>query len=414
MSSAVAVPSRPTAFRKALGLGALAAIVLLGVKFGDAYLNNPASPRPHDFLQVWSAGRLTLAGENPYDAQRMFDLQVANRAPAEYASMMWVPPWGLAVAMPIGALPINLAQLLWVYGQSVLIIACAVALWRFFGGAAERWWVPAALAAAFGPVWFQTVGGQYAGVLLLGVVGFLYARRAERPMLAGAFAALTALKPHLFIPFAIGLLIDALRTREGRRVVLGGMAMLAFGAIAATLANPNIWSQYLAATTGSGSDLAPGLRDWFNPTIQAWVRQAIPGRPFWVQCVPAALGAFGFAVFWWNRGSPNRWPRVLPWVVPLGLVIAPYGSWACDLTLLLVPVIAVAVRLDACGWRIPQRWPLAALYFAANLVMVAMIFAQLKQESYVWVAPVLIGCLLWASWESCLAPRVERCRGIVW
>lgn len=399
MTSAVAAPPRPTAFRKALGLGALAAILLLGLRFGDTYLNNPASPRPHDFLQVWSAGRLTLAGENPYDAERMFDLQLANKAPAEYASMMWVPPWGLAVAMPVGALPVNLAQVLWVYGQAVLIVLCAVVLWRLSGGAVERWWIPAALAAAFGPVWFQTVGGQYAGVLLLGVVGFLAAHRADRPMLAGGFAALTALKPHLFIPFAIGLLIDALRTSHGRRVVLGGTAMLALGALAATLANPSIWSQYFAATTGSGSDLAPGLRDWFNPTIQAWVRQSIPGRPFWVQCVPAALGAIGFAIYWWQRGGPERWPRALPWAVPLGLLIAPYGSWACDLTLLLVPVVAVAVRLDSRAWSIPYRWPLLALYAAANFVMVAMIFAQLKQEYYVWVAPVMVGCLLWSLRE---------------
>lgn len=406
MSSVVAAPPRPTAVRKALGLVALAAILLLGVRFGDAYLNNPASPRPHDFLQVWAAGRLTLARENPYDAERMFDVQMANRAQAEYASMMWVPPWGLAVAMPVGVLPINVAQLLWVYGQAVLIVACAVVLWRLNGGAVERWWVPAALAATFGPVWFQTVGGQYAGVLLLGVVGFLAAHRADRPILAGAFAALTALKPHLFIPLAIGLLIDAMRTSHGRRVVMGGTAMLALGALAATLANPNIWSQYFAATTGPGSDLAPGLRDWFNPTIQAWMRQSLSGRPFWVQCVPAALGALGFAIYWWKCGSPERWPQVLPWVVPLGLLIAPYGSWACDLTLLLVPVVAVAVRLDSCEWSIRNRWTLIALYAAANLVMVVMIFAQLKQEYYVWVAPVLIGCLLW-GWTSVRSRAAE-------
>jgi hypothetical protein len=311
--------------------------------------------------------------------------------------MMWVPPWGLAIAMPVGALPINLAQVLWVYGQAAFILLSSVVLWRLNGGRSDRWWVPVVLAAASGPVWWQTVGGQYAGVLLVGLVGYLAAHRANRPVLAGAFAALTALKPHLFALFAIGLLIDAVRTSHGRRVVLGGLATLAGGAIAATLANPLVWGQYLAAVTGPGSDLAPGLTDWFNPTLQAWVRHAIPGRPFWVQCVPAVVGSVGFTVYWWKHGGPDRWPAALPWVVPIGLLIAPYGSWPCDLTLLLVPLIGLAERLDERNWVLSRRRLLGAIYAGANLGMVVMILGKPKLEYYVWVAPVLIGCLLWTA-----------------
>lgn len=397
MSSVAAAPPRPGALRRGVGAAALVALAFVGFRLADRYLNDPSVPRPHDFLQVWCAGTLTLRGENPYDPAAMFALQMANRAPAEYASMMWVPPWGLAVAMPVGALPINLAQVVWVYGQAGLILLCAVILWRLAGGRADRWWVAVALAAASGPVWWQTIGGQYAGVLLVGVVGYLAALRANRPVLAGAFAALTALKPHLFLLFAVGLVIDALRTGRGRRVVLGGLIALAVGAIAATVANPHVWAQYLAAATDPGSDLAPGLADWFPPTIQAWVRHALPGRPFWVQCVPAAVGVVAFAVYWWRHGGPDRWPAALPWVLPVGLLIAPYGGWPCDLVLLLVPLIGLAVRLDERNWLVPRRRQLAAVYAAANVGMVAMILGQPKLEYYVWVGPVLVGCLAWAA-----------------
>src|SRR5262249_4718582 len=110
------VPRRGAA-RHALGLLALLALVAAALWLANAYLRSNTMPRPPDFLQVWAAGRLTLDGGNPYDGEQMFALQAANRIPSGYASMMWVPPWGLALAIPIGALPIDAAQVVWVYGQ---------------------------------------------------------------------------------------------------------------------------------------------------------------------------------------------------------------------------------------------------------------------------------------------------------
>src|SRR5207244_4200462 len=157
-------------------------VVVCLFRLAGHYLNDPAIPRPHDFLQVWAAGRLTLDGENPYDPERMYELHVANRPPAAFAPRTAAPAGGLALALPIGALPINLAEVVWIYGQVGLIILSAVVVWRVYGGRADRRWVPVVLAVLSGPVWWQTIGGQYAGVLLVGLVGFLAARRANRPV----------------------------------------------------------------------------------------------------------------------------------------------------------------------------------------------------------------------------------------
>src|SRR5690349_4291378 len=110
----------PGRLRAALGVLALVVLALAGLKLADGYLNSPTIPRPPDFLQVWSAGRLHLAGENPYDPVRMLELQKANRLPDDRASMMWNPPWALALVMPVGGLPINAAQVLWLLGLAAL------------------------------------------------------------------------------------------------------------------------------------------------------------------------------------------------------------------------------------------------------------------------------------------------------
>ncbi|QJW92807.1 glycosyltransferase family 87 protein [Frigoriglobus tundricola] len=388
--------------RGAISATALAVLLALGVYLARGYVDTPSLPRPHDFLQVWSAGRLNLGGNNPYDGERMYALQVTNRMPdcrtaerpAGYASMMWVPPWGLAVAMPVGALPVDLAQLVWVYGQLAVILAGSVVLWRLYGGAADRRWVAAALALGSGPVWWQTVGGQYAGVLFVGVVGYLAAHRAHRPLLAGAFVALTALKPHLFTLLAVGLCIDALRTPFGRRVVLGGVIALGAAAAVGTATNPHVWDQYAAATSGEGSAYYPGLTEWFNPTVQAWVRHAFPGRPFWVQFVPLAAAVPVFAAYWWRHGGPDRWPAALPWVLPVCLLVAPYGSWPSDQVLFLVPVIALAVRIGPGAIRFAPPDAAVVAFAAANAAVVVMTASQVPLHYYVWVAPTFCACLV--------------------
>jgi len=357
------------------------------------YLNSPTIPRPVDFLQVWAAGRLHLAGENPYDAARMLELQRANRLADDRASMMWNPPWALALVMPVGALPVNAAQGVWLCALAGMVLASAVVLWRQAGGAWNRAWVPTLVALAFAPTWFLLVGGQIVAIVLFGVTGFLVAARNNRPVLAGACAALTAVKPHLLVPFAVGLLIDAARTPFGRRVVLGGLLVGAVAAGIATIPNPSVWEQYARSATGSGSQEHKALADWVNPTLGAWVREAVPGRPFWVQWLPCAVAAVVFGLYWARQGGPDRWPAALPWVVPLGLLTAPYGSWMCDQVLLLVPIVAVLAAWETSPKRPLRVWLALGVYVAANIAGLAMMFGEAGQEYYVWFAPVIVACL---------------------
>jgi len=407
MSSAAAPFSKTGSFRATLSVLALVVLAVVGARLGGKYLNSPAVPRPIDFLQVWAAGRLHLAGENPYDPVRMLELQRANRLPDDRASMMWNPPWALALVMPLGALPVNAAQVLWLGLLFASVVGAALLLWRLAGGTRDRVWVPVAAALTFAPTWFLLVGGQIVAVALVGVVGFLAALRANRPVLAGACVALTAIKPHLFVPLAIGLLIDAIRCRDGRRILLGGIIVAAAASLVATLPNADVWRQYVAATTGVGSEQHKSLTDWVNPTIGAWVRALLPGRPFWVQWVPTLAAAMAFGIHWWRRGSLERWCGVMPWVIPLGLLTAPYGSWMCDQVLLLVPLIVLLARLTASPATHRRLWPIAVIFAICNVGSIVMMVSKVGQEYYVWFAPVMVVCLTWAHRIESRGPVVS-------
>jgi hypothetical protein len=389
----------PTRLRRALGVVALGVAAAAGVWQIDRYLNDPAVPRPVDYLLFWAAAQIHLRGQNPYDPGLVFALQAGNRTSDERAVMMWHPPWVLALVLPLGAVSADAGQAAWQAVQLALVLGSADWLWRQAGGAPARRWVAWLLALTVPPTLFLLVGGQINGFVLAGLAGFAAAGRAGRPVLAGAAVALTAVKPHLLVPLAVGLLIDAARSGEGRRVVLGGVLVGATAAVVATVPNPAVWGQYLHRTAAPGSDIHYGLADWFNPLVGAWARRAVPGHPFWVQCVPTALAAVGFGAYWWACGRTRDWPAALPRVVVLGLLTAPYGggrtTWCCCSSL--------SSRWRCGSTPAARLWPAGVAYAAAGAAAVAMTAARAAPEWYVWLLPVLAGCA-WAAGRAVRPP----------
>jgi hypothetical protein len=416
-------------------------------------VNSPAFRLPKDFPEYWAAGRLNLRGENPYDPARLLaEQQAADPARAD-AVMMWNPPHSLAVYMPLGLLPARWAALLWCGLQFAAVMLACDLLWRQYALGRPRW--PGILTGlAFVGTWWVVAYGQNTGLLILGLAGFLHFRERDKPVAAGACAALTALKPHLLAGFGVLLLVDAL-TRRGAVTLAAGVGVIAVSLGIAVAANPDVVSQFLAALRDPGPK-AVSLRDWALPVPAYWLRVAIDRDAFWLQFLPCAVACVALAVWrLWNssggsapphpepariagsdlsprgevdlaasspsprassnhtdlspRGevaegraadkagegasSPARWnwPSALPLVVALSVLAAPYGGWIFDLPVLLVPVVWCAARLAASG-----RWPLFAAFLVGQAAVNVVSFATPGAlQNYWWVGPAaLLLCLL--------------------
>lgn len=389
----------PPARRLLLAAGVIVCVVVGGVSVNNLFRGDQAHV-PVDFTAHWAAGRLAARGDNPYDPVAVRATQQLTGLRSDVAVMMWNPPWALALVMPFGLLPFTPAYGLWALTQIGLVVAAAALLWRGLapGNApAPHPWAAYLLALLFVPTTYLVGIGQITGFVLFGLAGFLVAVRRDRPVLAGTAAALTAAKPHLLVLFAAWLVLNALAGRAGRRVVLGGLLVGAAAAGVTTLVNPAVWGEYLRAATSPGDADHYGLANWMPPVIGGWVRAAIPGQPFWVQLAFPAAAAAGFVGWYVSRrawaGDPD-WAGRLPAVVGLSMLVAPYGAWPFDLVLLLVPVLAVAVRVAAAPTRAAVAAGLA-WYAAGNAVLLAMMVARASSEWYVWVTPyVLAGCLV--------------------
>ena len=390
--------ARPIAFRHGLLAVGVVAVIAGGCLVVNKLFRDPLHA-PLDFTAFWVAGHLLAEGENPYDPARVRALQ-HSLGLEDTAIVVWNPPWTLTLVLPIGMLPFRAAYGVWVLVNVALVAASVELLWRGFGGKPGRRWVAYLLAVTFVPTTFLIGSGQITAVVLFGLAGFLYCVRNDRPLLAGAFAALTAIKPHLLVLFALSLLLETARSASGRKIVAAGVAVGLLACLPVTLANPGVWEDYLHAVTAPSSADHHHPADWAPPLLGWWLRQATPGRPFWVQWLPLVI-AVGLLAWYFGANRLRRQPTTanpafslatFPWLVGFSLLAAPYGVWQHDLVLLLVPVLAVAARLvdrpDSVAIATGLAW-----FGSVTAVSLVMMLEKAGSRWFVWFVPcVLLGC----------------------
>jgi NADH dehydrogenase len=189
--------------------------------------------------------------------------------------------------------------------------------------------------------------GQNTGFVLVGLCGFLLLRTRGYPLAAGLVGALTAVKPHLLLPFATVLLVEA-RTAPGRRVLLGGVVTLVAGSLLALVSNPGVFGDFVAAMRGPTTAATVAPAEWQLPLFSYRLRNAIDPAAFRWQFLPAAVACLAFGIAR-KRAASWDWAARLPLLVLVSLLCAPYGGWVFDLVLLVVPVTATFVRAIDSG-----------------------------------------------------------------
>jgi hypothetical protein len=361
-------PTTPApSYRRGVALSVLvvAAGGLVGTRFPPHVVGNG------DFVEYAAAARLLLAGQNPYDARLLLPVQKAagwgtGQPPDEplRADMMWNPPWALPIVMPLGLVGFGPGLGAWVMLQAVAVAWASAWAWRASGGLARLTAAAVGLGFVFAPTVLVLRVAQIGGLIAFGLGGFAAGMRAGRPGLAGAAAALTALKPHLFVPFAVLLACDALASRATRKAVGVGAAVLAVLAVVPTAWTPGVWGQYLEAVKAPSDEfhVAPG--DWAPPALSYRLAAALGGG-LGAQFVPSAAATAVLVAYWWTRRRAWDWPRELPAVVLVGVLSTGYGAWGFDLVVLLPAV------MQAATWA-AGRYALWA-YLGANAVALTFV-----------------------------------------
>lgn len=336
-----------------------------------------------DFISYWAAGQQLAHHEDPYDPAATLALERTFGFPAGgEALIVRNPPTALPLVAPLGCIGFRTAAFIW----SVLLLAFWLAslylLWVMYGRPRRVFRIlgypvtPVFAVALFAPALACIFYGQTALFALLGFVLFLRLH-SSHPFLAGMALWLCALKPHLFLPFALVLLLWIAVTRS-YRVLAGAAASLTISFIAARLLDPLAWKQY------SRMMHSVGLESEFIPCLSIALRFAIHPSAAWLQYMPAAAVCIAAGIYYLRRRADWNWIEDGPLLVLISMLAAPY-AWITDQALAAPAILLVAYRASF------RSLLMLALLGAA---IEAAILAGLTMHSlfYLWTAPA------WLVW----------------
>jgi hypothetical protein len=369
-------------FASALVAGLLFLVLQLG------RLGNKSFLPVKDFVEYWAAGRLFAAGGNPYSWDAMLELEksvgmetyLSEDTREEMPLLMFNPPWTLVFVMPFAQASFALSRLMWFVFGLGLVILCADAIWRIYGGAANRRWLAWIIGLSFVPTLQVLQMGQIGPLLLLGIVGFLFCIY-NSGWSAGVATVLIAIKPHLFGVFAVALFLWTVHQR--RWSVFAGAALTVTVIMACLLgANPHLIDQYLHCMT------VHSPRDCRTPILGSLLRVLFGPEQFWLQVIPQVVGLLWVAIYWYRRRNDWDWSEQLPLLMLVSLLTTPYGAWPFDLVVLLLPVIEVAARAQRVSRA--QLAIIAGVYAAIELPALALSVAGIDSFYFVWMPPALL------------------------
>ena len=388
-------PAKPNPMRIVLSLLLLAAAVALVAAIASSMSRESAGSR--DFIAYWAAGQQLVHGADPYDSAAILSLESAAGLHGDRPNMMLNLPVAFFMALPLGLVSAKTGMILWL----ILLVACLMAsiriLWYLHGRPNDRLHL---LGYVFPPVLACIVAGQLGIFLLLGVVLFLYFHQS-RPLLAGAALLLCAVKPHLFLPFAV-VLLAWLLSRKAYRLLAGICAAIGASCALAFLFDAHAWSQYARMM----SQRAEVSQD-FVPTLSILFRLLVDRNAAWLQFVPAAAACAWALWYFWTRRARWNWMDQGLLLLLVSEVCAPH-AWFTDEVIVLPAVLASLYRADRLDRSLLPFGLIAGIALIEVMAQVTLI-----SVFYVWTAPAWLACYLYATRAKPTPPEEARADAVI-
>jgi arabinofuranan 3-O-arabinosyltransferase len=310
-----------------------------------------------DFVNVWAAGRLALAGHAAlaYDwpTHKLAEDSALGHGFDGYYGWHYPPPF-LFVAAALALLPYAVAYLVWIFGTFPLYLAAIRTIIN------DR--VGYLLAAAFPPVLANFFVGQngFLSAALFG--GTLILIEQERALLAGILLGLLTYKPHLGLLFPIALVAAG----QWRVFVTAGIVAVLMAAASWLAFGGDAWLGFVGHISQSSEAVfAQGKADWSKLQTAFGLVRSLGGSEMlaWTaQAVVALIAAVVIALLWRSRAPYEIKAAALG---TAAMLVTPY-LYVYDLAVLAVPV-AYLLRLGRAQGFL--RYEIAAIGVACLLIL---------------------------------------------
>ncbi len=333
---------------------------------------------PSDFVNVWAAGRMVLAGNavSVYDwpAHKLVEESAIGHSFAGYFGWHY-PPTFLFVAAVLSLLPYAIAYVIWVFATfPAYLLAVRVIIGDRIGYL---------LAAAFPAVLSNFVVGQN-GFLTAGLVGGALVLLERRPVWAGVLLGLLTYKPHLGLLFPIALVAGGYwRAFFAAAIVATLMvaaSLIAFGADA--------WHAFFG-NIGHTSQafLSEGWADFSKLQTAFGLTRTLGGSEIlaWSVQTAVALAAAAAVALLWRSRAPYE---IKAAALGVGAMLATPYLYTYDLVVLAVP-LAFLFRLGRARGFLAHE--LAGIGLACLLILIFPFVKAPVGFAAVLVVAALIG-----------------------
>jgi Glycosyltransferase family 87 len=364
---------------RALAAGCITAAGFLFISAVIAIGLAKANPGGKDFIEYWAAEQGLVRG-NPYDFAAILRMQhEAGFEPAR-PEFWYSPPPAFLLALPLGYLSAKTGLIAWTIFHFACLSISLWLLWRLHGRPDSLLHLCGYL---FAPAVICLGAGQISTYFLLGVTLFLTLHQT-RPFLAGAALFPCILKPHLFLPFALVLLLWIV-SKKAYWIPAGFIATLIAGAAVAMKYDPHIWFHYTRMMK------TEGMLNEYIATLSVSLRFLIDRRAVWIQFIPVYI-ACGWAIwYFWTRRARWSWMDQGLLVLLVSVMCAPYG-WFFDESVLLPAVLTGVWRAKTSDRPL---WPIALIAGVALIEVFQSV--KLMSPYYLWTTPAWLGWYLYAT-----------------
>jgi hypothetical protein len=344
-----------------------------------------------DFISYWAAGHQLVNGLNPYDIDAVQNLERdTGGEDGQPLLVMRNPPIAFFLILPLGVTSPKAGLILWLFVLLSSFSLSIFLIWSLNGRPANLMHL---MGYAFAPAIACLMAGQVGIFLLLGVVLFLYFHHS-RPYVAGASLLLCAIKPHLFFPFAVVLLLWAV-SRRSYRIVVGFSAALLGSCALAFYLDTNAWSQY------SQMMHAGGALNERVPVLSVAFRFLTDRNAWWLQFLPEALACVW--AIWYFRAHRKHWSWMDQGLLVLlvSTMCTPFG-WLTDESMLLPAVLTGLYRAAEHRRSLIPLGLIAGVALAEVLVPV-----QIISPFYLWTTPAWLAWYLYATRSDATRSEVK-------
>jgi hypothetical protein len=287
------------------------------------------------------------------------------------------PPPFYLVILPLALLPYIAAY--WSFMLSTLA-AYILALRRIVRGNTAMFCL-----AAFSGLWINFIQGQNA-FLTAAIAGAALLSVERRPVVAGIFIGLLAIKPHLALLFPVALIaVGAWRT-----FFTAIVTAIAFTAISTAVLGISVLKGFLAYLSTARLFLESGNAPWEKmPSVFAGLR--LLGVPvswsYGAQSVVAVLAAIAVWHVWRHCKDGQLRGAAL---MTATFLVSPYG-YDYDLAWLAFPIAWLAMAGQRNGWLRGDREVLVAAW------VLPMLITPIAKNLLAQVGPPVLCALLWIT-----------------